>query len=85
MMVVLRRLFLLVAVPAALGVGCRLFHTAKPTAYGAELLACENKSNSWAQYAPCCADVAARYGRDPTFCYPPNDAALPEAKRVDAP
>lgn len=61
-------------------VGCSLLHVAKPTAYGAELAACEQKSSSWRDYAPCCAEVAGRYGRDPAFCYPPGDAGFPDGE-----
>lgn len=51
--------------------GCALLHTAaRPTAYGAELAACEQSATSWSTYTPCCVDVAHRYGRDPSFCLP---------------
>jgi hypothetical protein len=41
----------------------------KPAAYATELGVCLETSQSWAEYTPCCADVAKRYGRDPSFCF----------------
>lgn len=40
----------------------------RPAAYGVELATCEHESRSWAEYVPCCQDVARRYGRPPTAC-----------------
>jgi hypothetical protein len=39
-----------------------------PEDYGLELKACLDASKSWEEYEPCCADVAVRHGRDPSFC-----------------
>jgi hypothetical protein len=68
----IKRALLFVVLPIVLGhAGCSLFHAAaRPAAYGAELAACEAQSTTWSEYSPCCTDVARRYGRDPSFCFP---------------
>jgi 2-C-methyl-D-erythritol 4-phosphate cytidylyltransferase len=57
-----------------LGWGCGIFHdAARPTAYGAELAACVEASDTRAAYLVCCVDAARRYGRDPEFCFDDKD------------
>ena len=60
-------------------VGCAAAHLVRPTTYGGELDACEAKSpagpEGWKTYTPCCVDVAAKYGRDPSFCFPDTTGA----------
>lgn len=71
-----QRALVSVVVPVLMAhAGCALFHTAaRPAAYGAELAACEADAPAgpagWEKYTPCCTDVARRYDRDPSFCFP---------------
>jgi hypothetical protein len=68
----LRRIGLLILLPAVIGQAVSCIST-RPAAYASELKACEDWAVSWEQYTPCCANVARRYGRDPSFCLPPTD------------
>jgi hypothetical protein len=70
----MKRLLLLALALSFLGAMCP---SPKPAKYGAELAICLETSKSWAEYEPCCLDVAQRYHRDPSFCL--RDADVKDA------
>jgi hypothetical protein len=61
----------------AVVVACDFARGARPAAFAAELVACEEKApagaSGWAVYVPCCEDVARRYARDAGACARPDD------------